>query len=268
MQVTLNNQRKFSWLKALGHSIAIASAFLLPGLAVAVSEAVDPTRAGEFSGGFIVSGFILGWIWSYARQNGYSTVKHILVFILVAMSAFEVFVLAAAVATRRKSSPAALEDRPPASHQTADGVVLCQQDLGVRVPLEKVSLAPAPDLSKTLKQKDPNDAVARWVYREGSGDIVVLMAAKGFDSKESLQNFAKGAASAAERRRMEKIQDAVEWDAGHGSIVLSFRQGETAHFDMRCISAPNGDLACLQTIGSGPDRLAGLREHLSFGSCP
>jgi hypothetical protein len=263
----VNDPKSFSWLKALGHAVAIAAAFAAPALALSIARVVNAEKAGEFSGGFVLFGFILGWIWSYARQRAYSTVKNVLWVILVAMSAYEVFVLGAAAMTRDKQpSLSALEKHPPAmSYQGASGLTLCQQDVGLRLHAGKIDLTPAPDLAQTLSQKNPNDAVARWVYREKSGDIIVLMAAKGFDSEESLHSFAKGAAGAAEGR-MTKVRDSVEWAGDHGTIVLAFRQGQ-ARFDMRCVSATNGDLVCVQTIGSGPDRLAGLRDSLGFGSC-
>ena len=144
--------------------------------------------------------------------------------------------------------------------------MLCQPDLGLKFVLGDIALSPVPDLAEFLRKRDPNDAVARWAYREGLGDIVVLMGAKGFDSEESLHNFARGASRAADGR-MTKVSESVQWLTDHGTIALSFRQGEDAHFDMRCVSATNGDLVCVQTMGSGADRLADLRNRLGFGSC-
>lgn len=264
----MNDRRSFSWLKALGHAFAIATVFLVPALGFSIAGVVDATKAGEFSGGFVMGGFILGWIWSYARQRAHSTAKSLLTFVLVAMSAYEVFVLASAAARRSKLPPvSALEKFPPTSHQTAGGLVLCQQDVGFRIALGNISLSPAPDLAETLKQIAPGDTVARWVYREESGDVVMLTAARGFHSEESLHNFAKGVSSAA-GGRMTKVHESVEWASDHGTIVISLRQTEGGRFDVRCVSAANGNLACAQTMGSGPDRLANLRRDLSFGSCP
>ena len=261
------DQKPFSWLKAFGHALAITAVFFLPSLAFSIAGVVNAVKAGEFAGGFMIPAFILGWFWSYARQRGQSTVKYLLVAVLVAMSAYEVFVLGLAAATRDKApAVSALEKHPPALYKSASGSLLCQQDVGLKVPLGDIELSPAPDLAEALRKKDPNDAVARWVYRAGAADILVLMAAKGFDSEESLHDFARGVSGAAEGR-MTKVRDTVEWSGDHGAIVLSFRQGENGSFDTRCVSATNGDLACVQTIGSGPDRLAGLRDRLSFGSC-
>ncbi|MEA2164822.1 MAG: hypothetical protein QOK37_2949 [Thermoanaerobaculia bacterium] len=268
MPANVDDATAFSWLKALGHSVAAGAAFLLPSLALSIAGLVNATKAGEFGGGFLLPGLILGWIWSYARQRRHSALAHSLLAILVIMSAYEVAVLGIAVATRnRPPSASSIEGHSPIIHQTGDGSVLCQQDIGLRLPLEDSSLSPAPALAEALKKKDPNEEIARWVYRESSGTIVVLMAAKGFDSEESLRNFLHGASSAAEGR-MVKTNESVEWNDGKGSIVLSFQQGTTARFDMRCVSAPNGNLACLQTVGSGPDRLAGLRSRLSLEGCP
>lgn len=86
----MNAERSFSWLKALAHSIAIASAFFLPALAFSIAGVVDATKAGEFSGGFVFAGLILGWVWSYARQRSHSTLQYSVLVILVAMSAYQV----------------------------------------------------------------------------------------------------------------------------------------------------------------------------------
>jgi hypothetical protein len=255
-----------SWWKAFAHATAIAIAFFVPALLLAILGMVDGETAGEFSGGFVVPAFMLGLLWSYARQTARSIVRHVVLIILVAMSAYEVFVLVAAAVNRRSQTPtSALEVHSPLLVRNAAGSDLCQQDFGFGVHLGAVSLTAAPDIAKILKEKDVNDAVARWAYREGSGDIVVLMASKGFDSKDALQNFAKGAAGAAEGR-MVKVVDHVDWESDHGSISLSFRQGRS-RFDMHCVSAPNGDLGCIQTIGNGDDRLAQLRDSISVGSC-
>jgi hypothetical protein len=268
MEMDSNDRTRFSWLKALGHSIGLGLAFLLPAFAFSAAGVVNAEKAGEFSAGFVVSGFILGWFWSYARQRGRSAFSHLLLFVLVAMSAYQVFVLGAAAVTRSKMpAVSALEDRPPTSHQTPSGMVLCQQDIGVRLALGELSLSAAPDLGETLRRNDPNDAVARWVFRDSSGGVVVLLASRGFDSEESLRNFLSGASRAAQGR-MRKVHESVEWNHDHGSFLLSFRNDEEARFDMRCVSAANGNLACLQTIGTGPDRLAALRNGLSFASCP
>jgi len=102
MPVSSNEHRDFSWLKALGHSIAIGCVFFLTAVAFSVAGVVNATKAGEFSGGFVMAGLILGWIWSYARPRGSSTGSQVVVVILVAMSAYQVFVLAFAAATRAK----------------------------------------------------------------------------------------------------------------------------------------------------------------------
>ena len=264
----MSETRPFSWLKAIAHSIAAGLVFFLPPVLFSAAGAVNATKAGEFAGGFVVAGLILGWLWSWSRQRGSTTISHVLLAILVAMSAYEVFVLGAGAASRAKRpSGAALEARAPSSHQTAGGVVLCQQDIGVSLPLGDVSLSPAPDLGTILRQKDPSDAVARWAFRESSGDIVVLMASSGFNSEEGLREFLKGASGAA-TGRAEILHQSVEWNGGRGTILLSVRQGESGRLDMRCISAANGNLACLQTIGGTEDRLAALRDRLAFGSCP
>ena len=268
MSIDANDSIEFSWPKALGHSLAIGAVFFLPAIAFSVAGAVNATKAGEFSADFIIPALILGWIWSYAHQRKRNAVAQFFVVILVAMSAFEVFVLAAAAATRGKTPPvSSLERRPPTSQPTAEGPVLCQQDIGLRLPLNATGLTLAPDLAATLKKKDPDDAIARWVYRDSSNDIVVLMGATGFDSEESLRNFLQGTSRAAEGR-LVKTHESVQWNDGKGSIDVSFRQGDASHFEMRCVSAANGNLACIQTIGAGPDRLAALRNGLSLDACP
>ena len=78
----VDDPKEFSWLKALGHSVAIAAAFAAPALALSIAGVVNAEKAGEFSGGFVLAGFIFGWIWSYARQQAYSTAKNVLRVIL------------------------------------------------------------------------------------------------------------------------------------------------------------------------------------------
>jgi hypothetical protein len=269
MHVDWNRSDSFSWLKALGHTVAIGLGFLLPAVAVSAIGGINATKAGEFAGGFIVPALILGWAWSWARQRRHQTLAHGLLFILVAMSAYEVFVLVAATMSSKEDSSAvsSLETRPPTSHDSAGGSVLCQNDIGLKLPVHPFTLTAAPDLARTLRQKDPNDAVARWAYREASGDIVVLMAAHGFDSKESLQSFAKGVSTAA-AGRMTTTAESVEWSDGYGTLRVSLRQGDEARLDARCVSAANGNLVCIQTLGSGVDTLEPLRAALALGKCP
>lgn len=261
-----NAGSSFSWLKALGHSIAWMLAFLLPSLGLSIAGVVDAEKAGEFSAGFLFAGLIFGWLWSWARQRRRTTAAAIWLFILVALSAYQVFVLAAAAFGGRMDSVERLQTKPPVVLASQSGGVLCQQDFGLKLPLAGVSLTPAPELTTAVVEKTPSDAVTRWVYRAGA-DVVVLLAARGFDSKESLQNFLDGARRTADTRNVQ-AEGSVEWVDGYGTILLSFEQSETARANMRCISNPEGKLACIQTISSASDPLAALRQRLELSPCP
>ena len=260
-----NAQRPFSWLKALGHSVAWMLAFLVPSLGFSIAGVVDAQKAGEFSAGFMLVGLLVGWLWSFARQRGKPTSAAVWLFILIAMSAYQVFVLAAGAARGRMESMESLQATPPVVLNSRSGDVLCQQDFGLKLPLAGVSMTLAPELATTLAEKNPNDAVARWVYRAGA-DIVVLLAARGFDSKKSLQNFLDGAKRTASNSNVQ-TNGLVEWADGYGTIILSFDQGEAVRANMRCISNPDGKLACIQTISSANDPLVGLRQRLELSHC-
>jgi len=260
-----NERRSFSWLKAFGHSVAWLLAFLVPSLGFSIAGVVDARKAGEFSAGFMVVGLLVGWLWSFVRQRGRATSAAVWLFILIAMSAYQVFVLAAAAGSRMESMES-LQAKPPVMLSSRSGGVLCQHDFGLKLPLAGVSVTLAPELATTLAEKNPNDAVARWVYRAGA-DIVVLLAARGFDSKKSLQNFMDGTRGTASNRNVQ-ANGSLDWADGYGTILLSFDQGEPVRANMRCISNPDGKLACIQTISSASDPLAGLRQRLELSPCP
>ena len=266
----MDSAKEFSWGRAVLKGLLVSVFFFVTSLPFAMLLPGAGEQIGAFSANFILPAFPLGVAWSYAQQREKRTMAAICLVALVAMSAYQVFVLGTAAMQKRGNQEplSAGQKAAPTIKTSPESGVLCQPQFGIRLPLRGLTLTAAPDLSESMSQNSAGGRVVHWVYREADNRIVAISAARGFDSEAGLNSYVKGSTEAARTRGFEVIQQSVAWYGSHGEIVLAFR-GAGALMSTRCISATNGDLICIQTITSvdEPDPLADLRKGLAFGGC-
>lgn len=144
-----------------------------------------------------------------------------------------------------------------------DGPVLCQESLGLLLPLKTSALQPAPELDEKIASISEKEGLAGWAYRE-SGDLVIVMGARGLDSEEGLRNFVGGfSKTVAASPGVVKTGEQIEWHGDTGTVTLAVKAPNGTRMEMRCITSPNGNLGCIQTFGADPARLEPLRTRLT-----
>ena len=259
----------FSWKTALLHAAIVAAVFLGVGLLFAIAGRVNAERAGQLSGGFVVPSVIVALVWSFGRQTRRSGLAYPAAALLVILLGFELIVLAQMARSSRPLPALTEADKArPVMSQTPGGTILCQSALGLRIQSGGVTLTPANDLDEKVGPSLARTNLAGWVYREAGGDIVTIMGARGFDSERSLHSLVTGfMKSASANKNIAQTNQRIDWQGDHGTVTVASDLSNGSKMAMRCVSSPNGNLGCVQTIGPDPARLELLRNSLSATGC-
>jgi hypothetical protein len=257
----------FSWPKGLLQATALGLAFLGLSLLFAVGGKVNAGKAGELGGSFAIPGLAVGMLFSFAWQRQRRALATLSIVLLVVMLRIEVTLLVAMAKGGRVVAPlTAAEKAWPVMLSGPGGAVLCQAALGVSLRPNDVTLTPAPELEEKVNASVNQPNLVAWVFREGGGNIVVILGAKGFDSEKGLRDLAVGFSQGAQS--MTNLQQRVMWADGTGTVTLGAAMPNGIELAQRCVTSRAGNLGCIQTIGTDPNRLATLRGSLSAGGCP